>query len=75
MYSSDGYHSPLLKRIAFRLINNDDNWKVDRFAALHENIHLRGSFDVPAFKKDNAEALDIDAAINTFYTQAATLSQ
>jgi hypothetical protein len=75
VYSSDGYHSPLLKRIAFRLINNDDNWKVDRFAALHENIHLRGSFDLPAFKKDNAEALDIDAAINNFYTQAATLSQ
>ena len=75
VYSPDGYHNPILERIAFRLINNDNHWEVDRFAALHENIHLRGSFELPAFKKDKAEALDIDAAINTFYTQAATLSQ
>ena len=58
-----------------QLIPFDDNWKVDRFAALHESIRLRGSFDLPAFKQDNTEALDINAAINTFYTQAATLSQ
>ena len=75
LYSQNGYHSPILERVAFRLISNDDNWKVDRFAALYENIRLRGSFDLPAFKEDNAEALDIDAAINTFYTQTATLSQ
>ena len=75
VYSPDGYHSPLLERVAFRFVQTDDNWKVDRFAALHENIRLRGSFDLPAFKQDGAEALDINVAINTFYTQAATLSQ
>ena len=75
VYSPDGYHSPILDRVAFRLVQTDGNWKVDRFAALHESIRLRGSFDLPAFKEDGAEALDINAAINTFYTQAAVLSQ
>ncbi len=75
VYSPDGYHSPILERVAFRLVQADDNWKIDRFAALHESIRLRGSFDLPAFKEDGAEALDINAAINAFYTQAATLSQ
>ena len=75
VYSPDGYHSPLLERVAFRFVQADDNWKVDRFAALHENIRLRGSFDLPAFKEDSAEALDINVAINTFYAQAAILSQ
>lgn len=75
VYSPDGYHSPILERVAFRFVQADDNWKVDRFAALHENIRLRGSFDLPAFQEDDAKALDINEAINTFYTQAATLSQ
>ncbi len=75
VYSPDGYHSPILDRVAFRLVQTEGNWKVDRFAALHESIRLRGSFDLPAFKEDGAEALDINAAINTFYTQAAVLSQ
>ena len=75
VYSPDGYHSPILERVAFRLVQADDNWKIDRFAALHESIRLRGSFDLPAFMEDDAKALDINAAINAFYTQAATLSQ
>ena len=75
VYSPDGYHSPILERVAFRFVQADDNWKVDRFAALHENIRLRGSFDLPAFKEYGAEALDINEAINTFYTQVAILSQ
>jgi hypothetical protein len=75
VYSPDGYHSPILERVAFRLVQTDGNWKVDRFAALHESIRLRGSFDLPAFKEDGAEALDINAAINAFYTKAAALSQ
>ena len=75
VYSPDGYHSPLLERVAIRFVQADDNWKVDRFAALHENIRLRGSFDLPAFKEDGAEAIDINEAINIFYAQAAILSQ
>ena len=75
VYSPDGYHSPILERVAFRLIPDNDNWKIDRFAALHESIRLRGSFDLPAFQDDDAKALDINAAINAFYTKAATLSQ
>jgi hypothetical protein len=75
VYSPDGYHSPILDRVAFRLVQTDENWKVDGFAALHKSIRLRGSFDLPAFKEDGAEALNIHAAINTFYTQAAALSQ
>ena len=75
VYSPDEYPSPILDRVAFRLVQTDGNWKVDRFAALHESIRLRGSFDLPAFKEDGAEALDVNAAINAFYTQAAALSQ
>ena len=75
VYSPDGYHSPILERVAFRLILDNGNWKIDRFTALHESIRLRGSFDLPAYKEDSANALDINAAINFFYTQAATLSQ
>ena len=75
VYSPDGYHSPILEHLTFRLVPSDDTWKVDRFAALHESIRLRGSFDLPSFIEDDAEALDIDMAINSFYTQAATLSQ
>ena len=75
VYSPDGYYSPILERVTFRLVQADDNWKVDRFAAKHESIHLRGSFDLPAFKEDLTQALDINAAINIFYTQAAILYQ
>ena len=75
VYSPDGYHNPILEHLTFRLVPSDDTWKVDRFAALHENIRLRGSFDLPTFIEDDAEALDIDMAINSFYTHAATLSQ
>ena len=75
VYSLDGYHSPILEHVTFRLVLSDDIWKIDRFAALHESIRLRGSFDLPTFMEDSAEALDIDIAINTFYTQAAILSQ
>ena len=75
VYSPNGYHSPVLEHVTFRLVSSDDTWKIDRFAALHESIRLRGSFDLPTFMEDGAEALDIDMAINSFYTQAATLSQ
>ena len=75
VYSLDGYHSPILEHVTFRLVLYDDIWKIDRFAALHESIRLRGSFDLPTFMEDGAEDLDIDMAINTFYTQAAILSQ
>jgi hypothetical protein len=74
-YSHDGYHSPILEHVTFRLVPSNDILKVDRFAAFHESIRLQGSFDLPGFIEDGAEALDIDMAINTFYTQVATLSQ
>ena len=73
VYSIDGYHSPVLEHVTFRLVSSEDTWKVDRFAALHESIRLRGSFDLPTFIEDRAEALDIDTAINSFYTLTAKL--
>jgi hypothetical protein len=75
VYSPNGSHSPILERVAFRLISVNGIWKVDRFTALCESIRLRGSFDLPDFKEDDADASDINVAINTFYTQAAVLSQ
>ena len=73
MYSPDGYHSPVLEHVTFRLVSSNDTWKVDRFAALHENIRLRGSFDFD-FMEDGAKALDIDMAINSFYTKRHIIS-
>ena len=74
VYSSDGFHSPLLERITFRVIPNTAYWEVDRFAALHENIHLRGAFQIP-IGSDTASDLSIGQKINAFYAQAAKLSE
>jgi len=75
VYSPDGYHRPILERIAFRVIPGENQWNVDRFAALHDSIRLRGTFELPRKTDDTAEIPDIDALINSFYTQAAKLSQ
>jgi len=75
VYSPDGYHSPILERIAFRLVPGESNWNVDRFAAIHDSIRLRGSFELPSRKEDTAKMPDIEAFIHNFYTQAAKLSQ
>lgn len=75
VYSPNGYHRPILEKIAFRLIPGETNWTVDRFAALHENIRLRGSIELPLKKQRSTQKLEIDEFIHNFYAQAAKLTQ
>lgn len=74
VYSPNGHHSPILERAAFRIVPQKDNLSVDRFAALHDTIRLRGAFDIP-LRKDTSSDLNIPELIHRFYTQAAKLSQ
>lgn len=74
VYSPDGYQRPLLQRIAFRLIPGEPTWEVDRFAALHDSIRLRGALQIP-YKKGSTGDLEIGKALNAFYTRVAKLSQ
>jgi hypothetical protein len=75
VYSPNGYHRPILEKVAFRLIPSETNWTVSHFAALHDNIRLRGSIELPRKKRHSTQALEIDALIHNFYTQAAKLTQ
>ncbi|MGZ0657238.1 hypothetical protein ACWPKS_16675 [Coraliomargarita sp. W4R72] len=75
VYSSDGHRSPLLERIAFRLRPELGNWNVDQFAALHNSIRLRGSFELPAKKEGPSSDLNVKELIQGFYAQVAKLSQ
>lgn len=74
VYSPDGYHRPLLQRVAFRLLPTEPHWKVDRFAALHDSIRLRGAFQIPA-SAESTGTLDINQTLNAFYARAADFSQ
>lgn len=74
VYSPDGHHRPILERAAFRIIPQEGNLTVDRFAALHDTIRLRGAFNIP-LRQDSSSELSVDQLIHNFYTQAAKLSQ
>lgn len=74
VYSPDGYQRPLLQRIALRLIPGEPTWEVDRFAALHDGIRLRGAFQIP-IQEESTGDLDIGKTLNAFYSRAAKFSQ
>ncbi len=74
VYSPNGHHSPLLECIALRVIPGEQDLEVDRFAALHDTIRLRGALTIPARTESTGE-LDINQTLNAFYTQAAKLTQ
>lgn len=78
VYSPDGHHRPIFERIALRSIPGQTNWRVDRFAALHESIRLRGAFELPAEKEqldETDKVFSVEQRIHQFYTQMAKLSQ
>lgn len=75
VYSPNGYHSPILERVAFRMVPGEVNWNIDRFAALHATIRLRGSIELPSSIEAAGDSLDYEALIKTFYKQAAALAQ
>ncbi len=74
VYSPDGHPHPILEHVALRMIPQKDRFYIDRFAALHDAIRLRGAFDLP-IRKNASSDLDITQLIHTFYTYAAKLSQ
>jgi hypothetical protein len=74
VYSPNGHHRKLLERIAFRLLPEDTTWNVDRFSALHDNIYLRGAFQIPATEASISEP-DINQRLKSFYLRAAEFSK
>jgi hypothetical protein len=47
VYAPDGERSPILERMAFHLNLSPQLLRFDSFAALHEDIHLRGRIEWP----------------------------
>lgn len=73
IYSPSGYNTPLLERIALRIQMNEAGIEVDRFAALHDTIRLRGAIQLPPPKA--SQELDPADAIHLFYTQVGKILQ
>lgn len=71
VYSPDGLRTPILERIAFRLLPAEDLIRIDSFAALHDNIRLRGAIEWP-LKSQAAQTSDLNKIIAGFYKHAAT---
>jgi hypothetical protein len=75
VYSPNGKHSPLLEKIALRIRPSEGSLKVDRFAALHEEIRLRGAFDIPDELPRSGPAIELAEMMRRFYTEAGRLRQ
>lgn len=73
VYAPSGQHTPLLERIALTFKPSESGWQVDRFAALHEDIRLRGSISLPVL--EHTEPIDVQAWLDEFYTEAAVLTE
>ncbi|MEO0509223.1 MAG: hypothetical protein AAF065_05145 [Verrucomicrobiota bacterium] len=74
VYSPSGQNESMLERIAFSLGYEDGMIQIESFAALHQDIRLRGSFEWP-FSMEGGGSGDIDDEsepfINGFFEQAA----
>ncbi|WPJ94464.1 AsmA-like C-terminal region-containing protein [Coraliomargarita algicola] len=86
VYSPDGYRRAILERIAFRIAPDAGNWNVERFAALNDDIRLRGSFHFQSpqsasakakasYKNLNLNEANISEWTQNFYSQVAQFSQ
>ena len=47
VYAPDGKRTPILERMAFQLTPSEQLLRVDSFAAMHEDIRLRGTIEWP----------------------------
>ena len=47
VYAPDGKRTPILERMAFHLTPSEQLLRVDSFAAMHEDIRLRGTIEWP----------------------------
>jgi hypothetical protein len=67
VYSPSGMDQQILDRIALKLIPESDTLKIDSFAALHEDIRLRGSLAWRPVEQPKEESLgDLSAQIHRF---------
>lgn len=76
VYSPNGQHTPLLERIALRIVPDDSFFSVDRFAALHDDIRLRGMFDIPKPKAESKSEKSIpegEDPLGLFYSKVSTI--
>ncbi len=70
-YARGGQHSRLLERMALSLKSDGSSWRIDRFAALHEDIRLRGSSSQPLERPPSSPTTD--ETIGAFYSIANRL--
>lgn len=72
VHSPDGRRTELLERIALRLQLDENNVRIERFAARHDSIRIHGVIDFPAISKDRGQQTSKDA-LHRFYTQTTHL--
>lgn len=72
VYSPTGKNSSLLDHIALRLLPTGDGFEIDSFAALHDEIRLRGNFQWTGTEK-RSEPADPREIAKAFYNQVGNL--
>ena len=72
VYSPSGEDSPILEHIALRLVPADGGINIDSFAALHEEIRLRGSLKW-ASSDQEPKPIDAQKAADAFFKQVSNL--
>ena len=75
VYSPNGQYSPLLEKIALRILPSEGLVQVDRFAALHAEIRLRGAFDIPLTAAGTGAVIELPELIRRFYAEVGKLRQ
>lgn len=69
VYSPDGLRRPILERVAFSMTPTDGFIQIDSFAALHQNIRLRGAIEWPISTTSSETTSQTD--IGQFYKYAS----
>jgi hypothetical protein len=72
VYAPDGKRTAILERVAFHLTPTEGLIRIDSFAALHEDIRLRGSIDWPIKKATLREDTTEMPPVESFYKLIAT---
>jgi hypothetical protein len=74
VYAPDGMRTPILERMAFHLVPSVNLIRVESFAAIHEDIRLRGTIEWPldtlGFQSQSAETVDSIGRLYQFIAAA-----
>lgn len=70
VYSPTGKNSSILRRIALRMLPKNGELCIDSFAALHDDIRLRGSLHVP-ISREEQKSVDANAMVDRFFKRVA----